>query len=43
LIQDDKNELLNYNGDGKVWALFGQRALPYNIDMRGDLNECNMV
>lgn len=36
LIQDDKNELLNYNGDGKVWALFGQRALPYNIDRNPD-------
>ena len=32
LIQDDKEALLNYNGDGKIWALFGERALPYNID-----------
>lgn len=36
LIQDDRNELLNYNGDGKVWALFGERALPYSIDRNPD-------
>lgn len=36
LIQDDKNALLNYNGSGKVWALFGERALPYNIDRNPD-------
>lgn len=36
LIQDDKNALLNYNGTGKVWALFGERALPYNIDRNPD-------
>ena len=36
LIQDDKNALLNYNGEGKVWALFGERALPYNIDRNPD-------
>lgn len=32
LIQDDKNALLEYNGNGKVWALFGEKALPYDID-----------
>lgn len=32
LIQDDKASLLNYDGDGRVWALFGKKALPYNID-----------
>lgn len=32
LIQDDKNALLNYNGKEKVWALFGEKALPYDID-----------
>lgn len=32
LIQDDKEALLNYTGNGKVWALFGKKALPYNID-----------
>ncbi len=32
LIQDNKNELLNYNGNGKVWGLFQEGALPYNID-----------
>lgn len=32
LIQDDREALLNYNGEGKVWGLFGERALPYNID-----------
>ncbi|MDD4415485.1 MAG: alkaline phosphatase [Proteiniphilum sp.] len=36
LIQDDKNSLLNYKGDGKVWALFGDKALPYNIDRNTD-------
>ena len=36
LIQDDKQALLNYNGDGKVWALFGERALPYDIDRNPD-------
>ena len=32
LIQDNKDEFLNYNGEGKVWALFQEKALPYNID-----------
>src|SRR5690606_21375398 len=32
LIRDDKSEFLNFNGDGKVWALFASKALPYNID-----------
>lgn len=36
LIQDDRNALLNYNGNGKVWALFGDRALPYSIDRNSD-------
>lgn len=36
LIQDDRNALLNYNGHGKVWALFGERALPYSIDRNPD-------
>ncbi|WP_298645724.1 alkaline phosphatase [uncultured Proteiniphilum sp.] len=36
LLQNDKEALLNYNGDGKVWALFGSRALPYNIDRNPD-------
>lgn len=36
LIQDDKEALLNYNGTGKVWALFGEKALPYNIDRNPD-------
>lgn len=36
LIQDDKDALLNYDGDGKVWALFGEKALPYNIDRNPD-------
>ena len=37
LIQDDKGELLDYNGEGKVWGLFGKRALPYNIDRNPDM------
>lgn len=32
LIEDDRAALLNYNGTGKVWALFGKKALPYDID-----------
>ena len=36
LIQDDRIALLNYEGEGKVWALFGERALPYNIDRNPD-------
>ena len=36
LIQDDRSALLNYNGSGKVWALFGDRALPYSIDRNPD-------
>lgn len=36
LIQNDKEALLNYNGNGKVWALFGERGLPYNIDRNPD-------
>lgn len=36
LIQNDKEALFNYNGAGKVWALFGERGLPYNIDRNPD-------
>lgn len=36
LIQNDKDAMLNYNGEGKVWALFGDRGLPYNIDRNPD-------
>ena len=36
-IEDDISSLLNYSGDGKVWALFEPRALPYNIDRNPDL------
>ncbi|MDR0332721.1 MAG: alkaline phosphatase [Dysgonamonadaceae bacterium] len=35
LIEDDRNALLNYNGS-RVWALFGERALPYDIDRNPD-------
>src|SRR5690554_5553136 len=27
LIRDDKTSLLNFNGDNKVWALFGKKAM----------------
>lgn len=37
LIQNDKNALMNFKGDSKVWALFGERALPYNIDRNPDV------
>lgn len=36
LIRDDKTALLNFNGDNKVWALFGKKAMPYNIDRNPD-------
>ena len=36
LISDDRNALLNYSGDGKVWALFGNKALPYDMDRNPD-------
>ncbi|HTN69283.1 MAG TPA: alkaline phosphatase [Dysgonamonadaceae bacterium] len=32
LIQDDRDALLNYNDDKRVWALFGDRAVPFDID-----------
>lgn len=36
LIQDDKQALLSYSGNGKVWALFEDKAQPYNIDKNPD-------
>ena len=36
LIQDDKNAMLNYNDNNPVWALFGDRAMPYDIDRNPD-------
>lgn len=30
-IENDKNGLLNYGGD-KIWALFGEKELPYDLD-----------
>src|SRR5690554_3219874 len=36
LIENDREAMLSYNGDGKVWALYGERALPYNIDRNPD-------
>lgn len=32
LIQDDLKAFRNFNGKDKVWALFGERELPYDID-----------
>ena len=32
LIQNDRKALLDYDGEGKVWALFGDKALPYSMD-----------
>ena len=32
LIQDDRRAMLNYSSDNPVWALFHDRALPYDID-----------
>jgi len=31
LIQNDKKAMLNFNGN-KIWALFGNKDLPYDID-----------
>lgn len=36
LIENDRAALLNYNKTDKVWALFGERALPYDIDRNPD-------
>lgn len=36
LISDDRNALLHYAGDGKVWSLFGDKALPYDMDRNPD-------
>lgn len=30
-FQNDKNSLLNFNGE-KIWTLFGERDLPYDLD-----------
>lgn len=32
LIQDNRNAMLDYSDDNPVWALFGDRAMPYDID-----------
>ncbi len=32
LIQNDRNALLNYTDNNPIWALFGDKALPYDID-----------
>ena len=36
LIQDDRNAMLSYNANNPVWALFGDRALPFDIDRNPD-------
>ena len=36
LIQNDKNAMLNYNEENPLWALFGDRALPYDLDRNPD-------
>ena len=36
LIENNREALLNYQGNGKVWALFGERAFPYSIDRNPD-------
>ncbi len=37
LIQNDKDAMLNYSEDNPLWALFGDRALPYDLDRDPDL------
>ena len=32
LFSNDRNALLNYQGEGKVWALFGDGAMTYDLD-----------
>ncbi len=32
LFSNDRNALLNYEGEGKVWALFGDGAMTYDLD-----------
>ena len=32
LIQNDRDAMLNYSDTNPVWALFGDRALPFDID-----------
>ncbi len=32
LIQDDVKKFHNYQGDGKLWALFGKMGMPYDLD-----------
>lgn len=36
LLQDDINSFRSFNGSEKIWALFGDRELPYDLD-RDDL------
>lgn len=31
-IQNDRQALLNYNQNNKVWALFGEKAFPFDLD-----------
>lgn len=35
-LQNDKNGMLNYDKNGKIWALFGEKALPYDIDRNAE-------
>lgn len=32
LLENNKQALLNYNKKDKIWALFGEKALPYDMD-----------
>jgi len=32
LIQDDLTAFRNFSGDGKLWALFNEMAMPYDLD-----------
>ena len=32
LIQDDLPAFRNFNGDGKIWALFGEKEMPFDLD-----------
>lgn len=32
LLQDDREAMLNYNGNNPIWSLFGKDAFPFHLD-----------
>lgn len=37
LFQNDRKGLLEYQGNGKIWALFGEKALPFDTDRNPEI------